>query len=197
MNERLVMAHAVWLDEGERDLVRRKGAHVCHCPSSNLKLASGIAPIPGYLAEGVNVALGADGAPCNNRLDVFTEMRLAALIQKPMHGPRAMPAAAVVEMATMGGARALGLDERIGSLEVGKEADIVVVDRSALHVSPHAGGDPMSELVYSHCASDVVSVIVAGEFVVRDRSLVTADSAQVAADAEAERVALLARAQLS
>src|SRR5690606_4685064 len=106
----------------ERALLRGSGAHVCHCPSANLKLASGIAPIPEYLADGVNVALGADGAACNNRLDAFAEMRLAALVHKPRCGPRSMPARTVLEMATLGGARALGIDRDVGSIEIGKLA---------------------------------------------------------------------------
>ncbi len=92
LSPRLVMAHAVWLSDHERDLARRYRPHVCHCPSANLKLASGFAPVPGYLADGLNVAIGADGAPCNNRLDGFEEMRLAALLHKPAAGPRAVPA---------------------------------------------------------------------------------------------------------
>jgi len=193
LTERLVMAHSVWLDETERELVRTHGAHVCHCPSANLKLASGIAPIPGYLADGVNVALGADGAACNNRLDIFTEMRLAALIQKPIHGPRSMPARTVLELATMGGARALGMADEIGSLEVGKRADIVVVDRGRLHSTPRTGGDPIADLVYSHTTSDVLFVVVDGVPVVADGSFVSLDSEGIVAEAEVCRSELLQR----
>jgi 5-methylthioadenosine/S-adenosylhomocysteine deaminase len=193
LSDRLVMAHSVWLDDRERDLVRRHRPHVCHCPSANLKLASGIAPIPGYLDDGINVALGADGPPCNNRLDIFAEMRLAALIQKPTHGPTAMPASTALEMATMGGARALGLAHEIGSLETGKAGDVVLVDRGGLHSSPHSGGDPISDLVYAHQPSDVTTVLVDGAPIVVDRGLVAADRAEIVADAEQRRAELIAR----
>ena len=122
------IAHCVHLTDDERALLAARGAHVCHCPSSNLKLASGIAPLPELIAAGVSVALGADGAPCNNNLDGFVELRLAALLHKPRAGPRALPAPEVVRMATLGGARALGLADQIGSLEVGKRADVIAVD---------------------------------------------------------------------
>jgi cytosine/adenosine deaminase-related metal-dependent hydrolase len=197
LNERLVMAHCVWLDEQERDLVRRHGPHVCHCPSANLKLASGIAPIPELLADGVNVALGADGAACNNRLDQFEEMRLAALVHKPRCGPRSMPAGTVLEMATMGGARALGIDHEVGSIEVGKQADLVVVDTAGAHVRPGPGSRPEVRLVYGARAGDVRDVFVAGRPVVRDRRLLTADLAEVVAEADEQRTALLSRVPLA
>jgi 5-methylthioadenosine/S-adenosylhomocysteine deaminase len=197
LRERLVMAHCVWLDEQERALLRRSGAHVCHCPSANLKLASGIAPIPEYLADGVNVALGADGAACNNRLDAFTEMRLAALVHKPRCGPRAMPARTVLEMATLGGARALGIADEVGSIELGKLADLAVVRIDAVHVAPHAGSDPADQLVYACHASDVDAVLVQGRPVVRDGRLLSADESEVRAEAERCRVDLLRRAGLS
>jgi cytosine/adenosine deaminase-related metal-dependent hydrolase len=196
LNRRLVMAHSVWLDDEERALLRRHRPNVCHCPSANLKLASGIAPIPEYLADGINVALGADGAACNNRLDAFTEMRLAALIHKPRCGPRAMPAATVLELATMGGARALGVGDQIGSLEVGKRADLTVVRVDRAHVAPLAGSDPADQLVYACLPSDVTTVVVDGAIVVRDGELRSGDEAAITRDAEAQRVALLSRAGL-
>jgi cytosine/adenosine deaminase-related metal-dependent hydrolase len=140
------------------------------------------------------VALGADGAPCNNRLDAFTEMRLAALLQKPRLGPRAMPAATVLGLATRGGARALGLDAEVGRLEVGRRADVVVVRRRRLHASPRLGGDPVADLVYAHTAADVGWVLVDGRVVVEDGRLVTLDEPAVLAEAERQREALLARA---
>jgi cytosine/adenosine deaminase-related metal-dependent hydrolase len=127
------LAHCVWLTDREKAVLARTGTHLLHCPSSNLKLASGVAQVPELLAAGVSVSLGADGAPCNNNLDGFMEMRLAALVHKPRVGPRAMPASTVVRLATMGGAAALGLADKIGSLEPGKRADVnVVVDGRAL-----------------------------------------------------------------
>jgi cytosine/adenosine deaminase-related metal-dependent hydrolase len=196
LRDRLVMAHCVWLDDRERALLRGSGAHVCHCPSANLKLASGIAPIPEYLDDGVNVALGADGAACNNRLDMFSEMRLAALVHKPRRGPRAMPARRVLELATLGGARALGIADRVGTLDVGKLADITVVRTDGVHVAPLGGSDPADQLVYACHATDVDAVLVEGRAVVRDATLLTADARAIRADAELHRGALLRRCGL-
>src|SRR6185295_18115947 len=120
LGEATTLAHCVWLTAAEQRLMQETKTSVCHCPSSNLKLASGYAKVPELLAEKVNVALGADGAPCCNNLDIFTEMRLAALIHKPRSGPTAMSAAQVLKMASVNGARALGLDD-VGSLEPGKK----------------------------------------------------------------------------
>jgi cytosine/adenosine deaminase-related metal-dependent hydrolase len=156
-----------------------------HCPSSNLKLGSGLAPIPEMLDAGCRVAIGADGAPCNNRLDGFAEMRLAALIQKPRLGPEVMPAARVLELATLGGARALGLQSEIGSIEVGKCADLIALDLDGPHAQPD-GADLVSRIVYSATAADVRHVIVAGRVVVRDGVLKTADLAKVRATANRE-----------
>jgi cytosine/adenosine deaminase-related metal-dependent hydrolase len=194
LSHRLVMAHVVWPTSQDIALIAKRGASVCHCPSANLKLASGVADIPGYLDEGINVALGADGAACNNNLDAFQEMRLAALIHKPRHGPRAMPARTVLEMATLGGARALGIADDIGSLEVGKRADVVVLRPRRARSSPGTDADPVSELVYSRGASDVRTVVVDGRVVVADGELVTADERQIMIAAERERRAILARA---
>ncbi|MCU1503994.1 MAG: N-ethylammeline chlorohydrolase [Ilumatobacteraceae bacterium] len=196
LGPRMVMAHCVWLDDAERTLLRESGAHVCHCPSANLKLASGIAPIPEYLADGVNVALGADGAACNNRLDAFTEMRLAALIHKPRLGPRAMPARTVLAMATLGGARALGLADEIGSLDVGKRADVIAVRMDRPHAWPGTASDPADRLVYASQATDVDHVVVDGRLVVRSGVLQTADVATLQVDAERARRTLLGRVRL-
>lgn len=125
---RTVLAHCVWLNSTEKEILQKTGTHVAHCPSSNLKLASGIAPIPDLRARGINVALGADGAPCNNNLNMFNELRLAALIHKPGSGPQAMRAMEVLDMATLGGAKALNWSDQIGSIEVGKKADLVALD---------------------------------------------------------------------
>jgi len=179
---RAALAHCVWVDEeGIRRLARQQ-TNVVHCPSSNLKLGSGIAPIPEMLAAGCRVAIGADGAPCNNRLDAFEEMRLAALIQKPRLGPDALPAARVLELATLGGARALGLDTEIGSIEPGKRADLVVLDLTGPHVVPE-DADVVSRLVYGARASDVRHVIVDGRIVVRDGELKTAKVEEIRREA--------------
>ncbi len=155
-----VFAHCVWVTAPEQRILADTGTHVCHCPSSNLKLASGLARIPDLLEQGINVALGADGAPCNNNLDAFMEMRLAGLIHKPRFGRTAMPARTVVEMATRRGARALGLEDQIGSLEVGKKADIVVIDPKKLHTAP--AKNPYGLLAYALGREDVEHVFVDG-----------------------------------
>lgn len=194
LGSRTTLAHCVWLDARERALLRTSGASVCHCPSSNMKLASGVAPIPDYLADGVNVALGADSATCSNTLDAFTEMRLAGLIHKPSYGPTAMPAETVLRMATVGGARALGLGHEIGSIETGKRADLVLVrlDRARSALMPRQS--VASLIVYTLAAADVDTVIVDGAVVVAGGKLQTGDEASIVADAIEQRAALLARA---
>jgi cytosine/adenosine deaminase-related metal-dependent hydrolase len=177
LGSRAAIAHCVHLDEGDESRLKNGGASAVHCPSSNLKLASGICPVPRLLEAGVNVALGADGAPCTNNLDGLLEMLLAALIQKPLHGPRAMPAAAVLRMATLGGARALGLDKEIGSLEIGKRADLVVLDLLTPHTSPFE--DPVSAVVYAARPENVKHVLVDGEFIKRDFRLHRVDTRDV------------------
>jgi cytosine/adenosine deaminase-related metal-dependent hydrolase len=181
---RAALAHCVWVDRESMGQLARAGTNVVHCPSSNLKLGSGIAPIPEMLAAGCRVALGADGAPCNNRLDGFEEMRLAALIQKPRLGPEALPAAKVLELATLGGARAMGLEHEIGSIEVGKRADLVTLDLSGPHGQP-AGVDLASRLVYAARAADVRHVLVDGRVVVRGGRLLTADLEEIRVKANA------------
>ncbi len=175
------VAHCVHLDDGDEERLRGAGASVVHCPSSNLKLASGLAPIPRLLAAGVNVALGADGAPCNNNLDGFLEMRLAALLQKPLHGPKSMTAATVLKMATLGGAKALGLEREIGSLEVGKRADITILDLMMPHSAPWK--DPVSAVAYAARADNVKHVLIGGEYVKRDGKLTRVDAREVTVSA--------------
>jgi cytosine/adenosine deaminase-related metal-dependent hydrolase len=186
---RTALAHCVWLDKDGIARLARQATNVVHCPSSNLKLGSGIAPIPEMLAAGCRVGIGADGAPCNNRLDAFAEMRLAALLQKPRLGPDALPAPQVLELATLGGARALGLESEIGSIEVGKCADLIVLDLAGPHTQPEEA-DLISRIVYSARAADVRHVVVDGRIVVRDGELKTADVAKIrrTANAEARRL---------
>jgi 5-methylthioadenosine/S-adenosylhomocysteine deaminase len=185
------LAHCVWLDEAERRLLAETGTHVLHCPSSNAKLGSGVAAIAELMEAGISVSLGADGAPCNNNLDGFLELRLAALLQKSRRGATAMRAPLVVRMATLGGARALGLDDQIGSLEVGKRGDVIVVDMNVAHAVPAT--DPYSALVYALRSSDVRHVVVEGSVVVRDRALITMDVEAAIRDARARAHAIFAR----
>lgn len=189
---RTVLAHCVHVSRGEMRMLARAGTSAVHCPGANLKLASGIAQVPELLRQGVNVALGGDGAPCNNTLDAFHEMRLAATLHLPRSGPRAMPPDEVLAMATLRGARALGLQDEIGSLEPGKKADLAVVDLSGPHCQP-AGPDPHATLAYCARASDVTDVLVDGKPVVRNRRLLTLDAARLSAAAPAEMRRLLQR----
>jgi 5-methylthioadenosine/S-adenosylhomocysteine deaminase len=173
----VVLAHCVQLDDSEMEILRSTGAHVSHCPSSNLKLASGIARVIEMLDRGVSVSLGADGAPCNNRLDMFTEMRMAALLQKVLRGSRALPALTALRMATTFGAHAMGLADQIGSVEVGKRADLQLVNLNRLHTTPQP--DPISTIVYAAEAGDVETVIIDGRIVMQERRLLTFDEKDV------------------
>jgi 5-methylthioadenosine/S-adenosylhomocysteine deaminase len=188
----IALAHCVHLDEAEMETLAHTGTHVLHCPSSNLKLGSGIAPVALMLKRGINVSLGADGAPCNNRLDMFTEMRTAALLQKALHGAEALPASRALRLATIDGARALGLDQEIGSLEAGKRADISIINLNRLHLTPRTA-DIISALVYSAEASDVETVIIDGEIIMQERALMTMDEREVMAEATRESDLLLSR----
>ena len=190
-DKHVVLAHCIHLDEQEISTLARTKTNVAHCPSSNLKLGSGIAPVAEMLERGIPVSLGADGAPCNNRLDMFTEMRTAALLQKAQHGPEVLPAARMLRIATIDGARALGLAEEIGSLEVDKRADLIVVDLNNLHAAPET--DVISSLVYSAQASDVRTTVIDGRIVMRDRELTTMNEADVMAEANREAASLKQR----
>ena len=186
----VALAHCVHLSNDEIKTLKTTGTNVVHCPSSNLKLGSGIAPIVNLLEQGISVSLGADGAACNNRLDMFTEMRTAALLQKALHGPEVLPAGRVLRMATLDGAKAMGLDSDIGSLEVGKRADVAVVRLNRLHATPVT--DVVSALVYSAQPDDVDTVIIDGELVMRERRLLKANEAQILKDARLQRENLTA-----
>ena len=191
----VLLAHCVHLNDEEMATLGRTKTNVAHCPSSNLKLGSGVARITEMLAQGISVSLGADGAPCNNRLDMFTEMRTAALLQKAFHGPEALPAGRVLRMATIDGARALGLEREIGSLEAGKRADLIVVKLDQLHSTPHR--DVVSTLVYSAQPADVMTTIIDGRVLMRDGELLTLKEAVVLEDANREASALAGRAGVS
>ncbi len=193
-SSRLNAAHCVWLEDGEQDILSAHDIKVTHCPGSNLKLGSGIAPIPELLAAGVCVSLGADGAACNNHLDMFGEMRLAATLQAMRREPGALPARQALWMATRSGARALGLDAEVGSIEIGKQADLVLIRHDAAHVAPAV--DPYSTIVYAARPDDVVLTMVAGEVLVRDGTPVHLDAAEITAEARAQARALARRAGL-
>lgn len=180
--QHIVLAHCVHLDESEIAMLQSSGTHVAHCPSSNLKLASGIARVSEMLERGISVSLGADGAPCNNRLDIFTEMRMAALLQKVLHGSQSLPALTALQMATLNGARAMGLEDQIGSIETGKRADLVLLNLKSLHTTPKF--DLVSAVVYAAETSNVETVIINGQVVMRKRELLTMNESDVLSEAE-------------
>ena len=196
LGPRTILAHCIHVDRSELDTLKRTGTHVAHCPSVNLKLASGIAPVPEMLDMQINVGLGADGAGGNNNLDQFVEMRLAALIHKPRLGPTAMPALRVLEMATLGGAAAVCMEDQIGSIEPGKKADIVMLDLRKPHASPRACVDPVSQVVYSAHSADVVMTMVDGKVVYSGGQLATMDEIEVLDRCDAAIVRLARRAGL-
>ncbi len=191
---RLCAAHCVWVNDREQRLLADHDVKVLHCPGSNLKLGSGLAPVRELRALGVGVSLGADGAACNNRLDMFDEMRLAAMIQAVRCGPGALGAADIVAMATREGARALGLSDQTGSVEAGKKADVIVVSTRAPHLVPSP--DPYSLLVYAARGTDVRHTIVDGDLLVRDAEFLHLDEAAIAETARREAAALASRAGL-
>jgi cytosine/adenosine deaminase-related metal-dependent hydrolase len=175
------LAHCIHLSEEEVGLLAATGTHLLHCPSSNMKLGSGVARIPELLQARVRVSLGADGAPCNNRLDMFTEMRLAALLQAQRAGPGALSAEEVLHMATVAGAEAVGLGATCGSLAPGKVADLVVVDPDHPGVAPQE--DPVVAMVFSVGRDAVSSVWIAGEKVVENGRVLCWDGGETAREA--------------
>lgn len=178
----VMLAHGVWLSSEERRILRETQTRVVHCPSANLKLASGIARVAELLDEGVCLALGADGAACNNNLDGFMEMRLAALLHKVRGGPTAVPARQALKLATRSGALALGSKDA-GSLEVGHKADFILLDLHKPHAYPEAG-DLHSRIVYAAKSSDVHSVFVEGKQLVNEGELLVASVPKVLRDAQ-------------
>jgi 5-methylthioadenosine/S-adenosylhomocysteine deaminase len=177
-----VADHAVVLTEKDLDLLAASGAGVAHCPESNMKLASGIAPVTDLLARGVPVGLGTDGCASNNNLDLLTEMDTAAKLAKVRHlDPTALPAREALALATRLGARVLGLENEVGRLAPGLKADIVVIDLDQPHLTPFY--DPYSHLVYAATGADIQTVVVDGRILVQDRQLLAFDLAKTLARA--------------
>lgn len=194
LNNKSCIAHCIWVNENEINLIKEREARVLHCPSSNLKLASGIANVPRFLKEGISVSLGADGAPCNNFLDIFVEMRLASLIQKPLHGPKTMDAKTVFEMATIGGAKALHLENEIGSIEIGKKADLVIIDPEQIHNTLLINKENLYSLIVYGCNhTNVHSVMIDGEWIYRNRKFEKLDDDEIRIRSEEELEKLLRR----
>jgi cytosine/adenosine deaminase-related metal-dependent hydrolase len=187
-----LFAHMVWLDDGDVRRVGRTKSNVAHCPSSNMKLASGIPRVPELIGAGANVGLGCDGAPCNNSYDMVREMKLAAVIQKArLLDPRSMPASTVLEMATLNGARAMGMESEVGSIEVGKRGDLVLIDLKKPHLVPYT--DIVSNVVYSAMGSDVDTVLVDGKVLLQGGRTLTLDEERVVSEAQRRQDDLFAR----
>jgi 5-methylthioadenosine/S-adenosylhomocysteine deaminase len=196
LNEKVVASHAVWVSEAEMEVMKKRGVKVAHNPVSNMKIAAGVAPVPAYLERGITVGIGTDGAASNNSLDMFEDMKITALLHKiNSNNPQVVPAQAALEMATVGGARALGLEDDIGSIEVGKKADLILVDLKKPHLTPIS--HPISHLVYAARGSDVSHTIINGKIVMEDRILTTLDEEKIMENARKETEDLLAKSGTS
>jgi cytosine/adenosine deaminase-related metal-dependent hydrolase len=193
LGAKTVLVHMVWLNDQDIAKLAETRTSVSHNPSSNSKLASGVCKVPQMLAGGVNVALGCDGGPSNNDYDLIREMKLAAILHKAVsHDPLIVPAESVLEMATINGARALGLEHEIGSLEVGKKADFAIIDLNRLHTTPSP--NPVSTLVYAATGGEVDTVVVDGQIVVEQGQLLSMDEEEIIAEAQKHANALYKRA---
>jgi len=194
LDDHTVLAHCIHLNENEKQILKNKNVKVAHCPSANLKLGSGIANIPDYIERGISVSIGADGPPCNNNLSVFTEMRLAALIQKPIHGPEAMDAKTVFKLATIEGAKALHLENEVGSIEIGKKADLVLIDLNS-YVNSVVDNDKQvySNIVYSSGTNNVRFVMIDGKWIVTDGESLIYDKSKLREDSITELKELFKR----
>jgi 5-methylthioadenosine/S-adenosylhomocysteine deaminase len=180
LSDKTVLAHCIHLNEKEKNLLKETSTSVAHCPSSNLKLGSGIADIPDYIKRGIKVSIGADGAPCNNNLSTLTEMRLASLIQKPIHGPTIMDARTILKLATIDGARALGIENETGSIEVGKKADLILIDLNRIQNSLSDGIENIySDIVYSADGSNIREVMIDGKWVAKNSESVIFDEQEI------------------
>lgn len=198
LDDHTVLAHCIHLNEREINSLKKNSVRVAHCPSSNLKLGSGIANVPRYIKEGISVSLGADGAPCNNGLSIFNEMRLAALLQKPFHGPTAMDALTVFRLATIEGAKALHLENEVGSIEIGKKADLVLLDLEKGDQPLQLGNEEndssiYSSIVYSASKENVKTVLVDGEILFENERCKMYDEKELVSDGKKELEKLLRR----
>lgn len=196
LGDHTVLAHGIHVNQNEIELLKKSDTRISHCPSSNLKLGSGIADIPRYLKENISVSLGADGAPCNNNLSQFTEMRLASLIQKPIYGPKTMDAQTVFRLATIEGAKALHLENEIGSIEVGKKADLVLLNLEKPNVSL-SDENIYSTIIYSANQEHVEEVMINGEWVVQKGKSIFYDEEEIYQKSRNELNKLLNRANVN
>jgi cytosine/adenosine deaminase-related metal-dependent hydrolase len=182
LGPRSVLAHCVWTDHEDWKIMAEIGAHVTHNPASNSKTATGIADVHGMLQEGVNVSLGCDGGPSNNTYDMIRDMRMVSyLANLKQDDPTVVPAETVLEMATINGAKAMGLEQQIGSIEVGKKADFILIDMDKPHLTP--APDPVSTIAYAAHGSDVDTVVIDGKIVMQGRKVVTLDEGAILGEA--------------
>lgn len=179
LNENLILAHCIWLNEEEIEELRVSKTKVAHCPNSNTKLSSGVAKVPEFLELGIDVGIAADGAPCNNNLDMFQEMRMASSLQKLRLGSKAMDCKALLYMATMGGAKVIKKEDMLGSLEEGKKADLILMDLNRVHSSPSFAVPLESRIVFSAKTENVHTTIVDGKILMENRILMTLDERSV------------------
>jgi cytosine/adenosine deaminase-related metal-dependent hydrolase len=191
-----VLGHAVWLDDRDVANLARTGAHVCHLPTSNMKLGFGFARVPDMIEAGVNVVLGTDGGPSDNMHDMFHAMNLAAMIHKGhRQDPALLPAETMIEMVTVNGAKAVGLGDEIGSLEEGKKADLIILTADSPHLTPSI--NPLSNLVYAATGREVRTVIIDGNLVMKDREVLTFDEDRILKEASERAAAVVERSGLN
>jgi len=194
LDDHTILAHCVHTSDNERKMLKDRNTRIAHCPSANMKLGSGIAPIPQYLKEGISVTLGADGAPCNNNLSIFNEMRLASLIQKPIHGTEIMDAKTLFRMATIEGAKALHIQNEVGSIEMGKKADLLLIDLDSYSNSYSDSDETVySDIVFSSTTENVKSVMVDGKWLVKDRQSLVYDQREIFSKGKEELQNLFSR----
>jgi cytosine/adenosine deaminase-related metal-dependent hydrolase len=194
LDDYTILAHCVHTSDNERKILKDKNTKVAHCPSANLKLGSGIAPIPQYLKEGISVTLGADGAACNNGLSIFNEMRLASLIQKPMQGVDSIDAKTIFKMATIEGAKALHIQNEVGSIEIGKKADLVLIDLDSYSNSYSDSDESVySDIVFSSSSENIRSVMINGKWLEKDRESFVYESEEIISKGKEELKELLKR----
>jgi 5-methylthioadenosine/S-adenosylhomocysteine deaminase len=192
LSDDVLAAHAVWPSDNEMDIIKERGVNISHNPVSNMKLASGVSPVAKMLDKGINVSLGTDGAASNNNLDMLEEMKIAAIQQKVnTFDPTVLKAEDVFKMATIGGATALGIAEEVGTIEVGKKADLVLVDMKAPHLTPYR--HPISHLVYAANGGDVDTVICNGQILMQEREILTMNEKALLEEAEEATRELLSR----
>ena len=195
LGPRTVLAHCVWTDEEDWHVMQNTGTHVSHNPASNSKTAAGIAPIRGMLDAGVNVTLGCDGGPSNNTYDMIRDMRMVSyLAALKQNDPTALPAETILEMATINGAKAMGIADQCGSLEIGKRADFILINTDAPHLTPI--WDPVSAVAYSAHGSDVDTVVIDGQLIMRHRKVLTLDEGSIVEEARVRQRALAERSGL-